>query len=155
MTDAAIHRGAAPVGYVTDLDPVEAGAVLYLRRWYDGPAAQAQVWNEFARALGPQEGRRALKSFETLCDLCLAHSRRPMMRHDVGCKCLGSDEACFANFIGYATDGEREDAFLIATALVSPGIAPTLVSLAQDVGLSLRCMSTRCKYRTTRTKTLH
>ncbi|MDJ0995648.1 MAG: hypothetical protein QNI90_18865 [Dinoroseobacter sp.] len=155
MTDASLHRGAAPVGYVADLDPVEAGAVLFLRRWYHGPTAQAQVWNEFAGALGPVEGRRALKSFETLCDLCLAHCRRPLMRHDVGCKCLGSDEACFANFIGYATEGEREDAVLIATALVSPNVAPMLVSLAQDVGLALRCMTKNCNYRTTGRKTLH
>ena len=143
MRAANQHRGASPVGYVTELDAVEAGAVLYLRRWCDGPAAQSEGWTDFANALGPTEGRRALKSFETLCELCMSHSRRPLMRHHVTCKCLGADEACFANFIGYATEGEREDAFLIATAIVNPNIAPTLVSLAQDVGLALRRIAMR------------
>lgn len=149
------HRGGAPVGYVTELGPVEAGAVLYLRLWCDGPDAQTRVWNEFATALGPEKGRRALRSFETLCDLCVRHGRRPLMRHKVTCKCLGADESCFANFVGYATEGEREDALLIATTIVRPDVAPSLVGLAQEFGLALRRMAIKPHRPVTRPTTLH
>ncbi|MEM8979783.1 MAG: hypothetical protein AAGD04_09885 [Pseudomonadota bacterium] len=135
------HRGGAPVGFVTELGPIEAGAVLYLRLWCDGPDAQAQVRTDFATALGTTNGHKALKSFEVLCDLCVRHGRRPLMRHSVTCKCLGADESCFANFVGYASEGEHEDALLIATTMVPPSIAPVLVSAAQDVGLALKRMS--------------
>ncbi|WP_299656241.1 hypothetical protein [uncultured Tateyamaria sp.] len=135
------HRGGAPVGYITELGPVEAGAVLYLRLWSNGPAAQSQVWNDFATALGTKHGSKALKSFETLCDLCARHGRRPLMRHHVTCKCLGADESCFATFIGYASEGEREDALLIATTIVRPDMALPLVDLAQEFGLALRRMA--------------
>ena len=110
MRAAAPHRGGAPVGYVAELGPVEAGAMLYLRLWCDGPDAQSKIWKDFATLLGPQHGRKVLKSFKALCDLCVRHGRRPLMRHHVICKCLGADESCFANFIGYANEGEREDA---------------------------------------------
>ncbi len=53
----APHRGGAPVGFVTELGPVEAGAVLYLRLWCDGPDAQTQVRTDFAAALGQKRGR--------------------------------------------------------------------------------------------------
>jgi len=149
------HRGGAPVGLVTELGPVEAGAVLYLRLWRDGPEAQLQVWNDFATALGPECGRKALRSFECLCDLCVQHGRRPLMRHHVSCKCLGGDEACFANFIGYASEGEREDALLIATTLVRPDMAPSLAGLAQDVGLALRQMAVRADHLITQRTMLH
>ncbi len=149
------NRGGAPVGYVTELGPVEAGAVLYLRLWSDGPDAQAQVWNDFATALGPTSGRKVLKSFESLCDLCVRHGRRPLMRHNVTCKCLGADESCFANFIGYASEGEREDALLIATTLVKPDIAPSLVALAQDFGLALRQMALKANRPVTGSATIH
>lgn len=157
MTEAAQNRGGAPVGYITELGPVEAGAVLYLRLWCDGPDAQKQVWNDFATALGPQKGRKVLKSFESLCDLCVRHGRRPLMRHHVTCKCLGADESCFANFIGYASDGDREDAFLIATTLVRPDVAALLVSFARDFGMALKCMSIRAGRDTPepQNKTLH
>ena len=56
------------------------------------------------------------------------------MRHSVTCKCLGSDESCFANFIATATDGQREDAMLIATLLVRADMAPLVASLAADFG---------------------
>lgn len=149
------HRGGAPVGYVTELGPVEAGAVLYLRLWCDGPDAQAQVWNDFATALGPEGGRKALNSFECLCDICVRHGRRPLMRHRVACKCLGADESCFANFIGYASEGEREDALLIATTIVRPDMAPTLVGLAQDFGLALKRMAVKANQPTRKPTMLH
>ena len=141
MTGVQNQRGGAPVGYVTELEAVEDGAVLYLRLWGDGPDAQSRVWNDFATALGPERGRSALKSFEDLCSLCVRYGRRPLMRHNVTCKCLGSDEACFANFVGAATDGEREDAFLIATNIVRADVAGSLVALAEQFGLALRQMS--------------
>lgn len=149
------HRGGAPVGYVTELGPVEAGAVLYLRLWCDGPDAQTQVWNDFATALGPEKGRKALKSFETLCDLCVRHGRRPLMRHNVTCKCLGADEACFANFVGYASEGDREDALMIATTIVRPDMAAVLVGVAEEFGLALRRMALMAKHPIATPKTLH
>jgi len=149
------HRGGAPVGYVTELGPVEAGAVLYLRLWCDGPDAQAQVWNDFATALGPERGRKALKSFETLCDLCVRHGRRPLMRHHLTCKCLGADESCFANFVRYASDGEREDALMIATTIVRPDVAPMLVSVAQEFGFALKQMAIKANQPIRRSSTLH
>ena len=128
------NRGGVPVGFVTELDGIEAASVIYLRLWCEGPGAQAQVQSDFASGLGPDLGRKALKSFEDLCALCTRHGRRPLMRHSVQCKCLGADESCFANFIAAAATGDREDAMLIATLLVRPDVAPLIASLAADVG---------------------
>lgn len=134
MTDRIQNRGGAPVGFIAELDGIEAASVIYLRLWCDGPDAQAQVWNDFASGLGPDQGRKALKSFEELCALCTRYGRRPLMRHSVQCKCLGADESCFANFVATAATGDREDAMLIATLLVRPDMAPLIASLAADVG---------------------
>ncbi|WP_179380819.1 hypothetical protein [Jannaschia marina] len=141
MTDRQKGRGGAAVGVLSDLDAVEAAAVLYLRLWCDGPEAQAQVWDDFRRTLGPDHGRRALKSFETLCGLCTRHGRRPLMRHSLRCACVGADESCFATFIATASGGEREDAMLIATLLVRADVAPLVAALASDVGLAFRRMN--------------
>ncbi|MEM9267882.1 MAG: hypothetical protein AAGA78_02965 [Pseudomonadota bacterium] len=149
------QRGSAPVGYVTELDPVESRAVLYLRLWCDGPGSQAKVWNEMATQLGPKRGRAALKAFERLCNLCVQHGRRPLVRHHVACKCVGADESCFANFIGYASEGQQEDALLIATTIVRPDMAPSLVRLAQEFGLALRQMSSTPKHRISKPSRLH
>ncbi len=141
MNKAKPHRGGAPVGYLAELDTVEAGAIRYLRLWCDGPEAQAQVWNDFAISLGPAYGRSALRSFETLCDLCIRHARRPLMRHHVQCDCLGADEACFANFVAAASRGEREDALMIASVMVRTDVAMLLVGLAEEFGHALYRMS--------------
>lgn len=133
-------RGSTPVGVLDDLDGVEAATVRYLRLWRDGPREKAQVWNEFAKGLGPEEGQRALQSFDELCNLCARHGRRPLVCHAVDCACLGSDESCFANFIATASEGAREDAMLIATLLVRADIAPLVAALASDVGLALKRM---------------
>lgn len=154
-----VQRGGAPVGHLSDLGPVETGAVLYLRLWNDGAAARAEVWNDFARHLGSEQGRQALGAFESLCDLCVRHGRRPLMRHHVTCKCLGADESCFATLIGYASEGAREDAQLLAMTLVRPDMAGMLAGLAEDFGLALRRMTAMAPRRTAPThphnKTLH
>lgn len=140
MTRRQLQRGGAPVGFLAELDGIEAASVIYLRLWADGPESQAEGWNDFALSLGTTSGRRALKSFEDLCDLCARHGRRPLMRHSVSCKCLGADESCFANFVATAAEGDREDAMLIATLLVRPDMAPLVTSLACNVGLALKRM---------------
>lgn len=140
MTAPRNQRGGAPVGHIAELAGIEAASVIYLRLWCDGPESRAAIWNDFAAALGPDRGRMALRSFEDLCGLCVRHGRRPLIRHSVKCRCIGSDESCFANFIAAAAEGEQEDAMLIATLLVRPDIAPVIVSLAADFGLALKRM---------------
>ena len=140
-------RGGAPVGHVIDLTPLEATAVFYLRLWCDGPCVQQQVWNDLAGGLGPVAAQNALDALEDLCGLCVRHGRRALMRHQPTCKCLGADEACFANLVALATDGEREDAVLIATLLVRPDVSFHLAAAAQTFGLALKRMMLKADHR--------
>lgn len=132
------RRGGTTVGYITELDGVEAATVIYLRLWCSGPDRQNQVREDFQLALGADQGDRAVGALEQMCSLCARHGRRPLMRHSLNCKCLGADEACFANFVGAATEGDQEDAMMIAMLLVRHDIAPMIVGLAADFGLSLK-----------------
>jgi hypothetical protein len=141
MSVAQDKRGGAPVGFIAELDGIEAASVIYLRLWCDGPEAKAAMWNDFACSLGTDYGSGAFKAFEDLCSLCTTHGRRPLMRHSLNCKCLGADESCFANFIACAATGDREDAMLIATLLVRPDVAPLITALATDFGHALMRMN--------------
>lgn len=140
MSTPQDQPGGAPVGFLTDLNSLEAACVVYLRLWCDGAEAQAKVRADFATALGPEKGAAALSALSGLFDLCARHGRRPLMRHSTTCKCLGSDEACFANFVAAATTGEREDALMIATLLVRADMAPLMTAMASDFGLALKRM---------------
>ncbi len=145
MSRVPRHRGGAPVGTMQELGPVEAGAVLYLRLWCDGAAAQGQARRDFVTAFGAAEGVAVADSLDTLCTLCARHGRRPLMRHGVTCACLGGDESSFANFILTASEGDREDAMWIATTLVRADMAPALVALAERFGLALKRMALRTR----------
>ena len=132
------HRGGSPVGYQNELEDVESSAVLYLRLWCDGPEAQKDVYNDFSTVLGELLGKKSVNSLDKIWKLLADHGRRPLMRHDVECKCLGADEACFANLIRAAAEGQREDAMIFATLLVSPDFSAWVVALAQNFGLALK-----------------
>jgi len=140
MNSVQERRGAAPVGYLAELDGIEAASVIYLRLWTDGPESREKVVTDFSLGLGDDQGRSAIKSFQQLCTLCSTHGRRPLMRHSVECKCLGADESCFANFIATAAEGDREDAMLFATLLVRVDMAPLVTACAVDFGLALKRM---------------
>ncbi|WP_411889251.1 hypothetical protein [Yoonia sp. SDW83-1] len=134
---------------MADLSPIEASLILYMRLWCDGSDGQTAVWSDLSQALGPQRGRSALGAFEMLFNLCARHGRRPLMRHAVGCCCVGADEACFANFVMTAATGERDDAMLIATLLVRADVAPVITSVAAQVGLALHQIELRPQIATT------
>lgn len=156
MTDQEPHRGGAPVGYVSELGPIEAAAVIYLRLWCNSAETQARAVHDFEAMLGPEYGGGVAAALAQICEACVQHGRRPLMRHHIDCKCLGGDEACFANFIAAAADGEREDAFLFASNIVRPDIAMCLVNSAQSFGLGLRQMGLQPRATPqTSPKTLH
>lgn len=141
MKHERISRGGAPVGHLAELGTIEAATVIYWRLWADGIEGQRRVAAEFCTALGDEAGIEAVDAFGQIFDLCLRHGRRPLMRHGINCKCLGADESCIANFIGYASECRRDDAALIATLLVAPDLCMPMAALAQTFGLALRRMA--------------
>ncbi|MEY1554076.1 hypothetical protein AB3Y40_00440 [Yoonia sp. R2331] len=134
------ERGGAAVGHLQDYDSLKATAVIYLRMWCDGPDMQSIVQHDMTQALGAARGQRVFEAFCDLCRLCAHHGRRPLAHHALHCKCVGADEASFAQFIASATEGDREDAMLIAILLVRPDVAPVITSLATQFGISLKQM---------------
>ncbi|MDA7965508.1 hypothetical protein [Ruegeria sp.] len=142
-------RGGAAVGRIADLNPIEAGAVMYLRLWGDGKSGRADAASDFDIALGADQGRAAMMTLDRLCSLCAHHGRRPLIRHGLGCSCLGADENCFAQMIGAASEGAREDAMMMASLIVRPDFAPALASLSEELGLVLRRMTSATPVPTT------
>jgi hypothetical protein len=107
--------------------------------------AQTAIARDFQIVFGSARGTEITQSFEALCQLCVENGRRPLMRHGLDCKCFGADESCFANFIGYASEGAREDALMIAMTIVEPEKAHILAALAEDFGLALRDITSKCR----------
>jgi hypothetical protein len=130
-------RSAVAVGRLTDLGPREGAAVTCLRLWCDSPEGRRKVRNDFAQLRGAMAGDAALHALDEVCSLCVFHGRRAFARHGPGWQCLGADEACLANLVALATEGEREDALLIATRLVRPDFSQDLVAAAHALGLAL------------------
>lgn len=142
MTKPIEHRrGGAPVGCLSDLPPVEAAAIVYLRLWCSGGDRQAEVWNCFATRFGGSEGARRLKAFERLMAAITDAARRPIMRHQLDCCCVGADEAVFANLVAAAASDAVEDAVLFAALLVHPKMAAPVAAAARLVGQSLSAIA--------------
>jgi hypothetical protein len=143
--DRSMHeaRGAAAVGQLAEVSAWEAELILNLRLWQDGDRGRRAVWNAYATALGPREGRAALEAFVDLLKTIEDNMLRPLVRHGVACGCVGSDEAVFANMVRMAAEGELHEASLIATLMVRPAHAERVALMAADVGSTLRTLVAR------------
>lgn len=137
-TETGFSRGGASVGLIADLPPLEAGTIRYLRYWFSGAGPRADLHQAFCSKLGPDLAEGAFKSFGELCDYCVQHGRRPLVRHGLTCSCLGADEHCFANLVAAAAQGDIADADLLASLLVTPQKARTLSTLATQSSLFLQ-----------------
>lgn len=143
MSLAQSHRGAAAVCALEELSDVETAAIMYLRLWCHSADGQAEIWRDYHRYFGGEKAKARMSDFEQLMSVVLSHSRRPLQRHQLNCKCVGGDENAFANFVVAAAAGDREDAMLFATTLVRPDMSFTAACMAEPVGLALRQMVVR------------
>lgn len=138
MTPDHHKRGGSAVAQMADLDPWEAMLVRSLRLWCEGPAGQSSVLEMFGEFTPHSDGGRTFEAFDDLMRTLVARSHRPLVRHDIGCSCVGADEAVFANLVRVASDGYHIDASLIATLMVGPGFAEHVALLAGQTGSDLR-----------------
>lgn len=137
MKHQTINPGGVAVGRLADLEPVEALAVVYLRHWAESSDIFDRFRNDLAASAGQCASDAAFDSFGKIATLLGQFGRRPLMRHQPDCLCLGADEACFANLIGCALRCEREDAAMIASLIVRPDMCLTLAGQARACGLAL------------------
>lgn len=136
-------RGGAAVGQLKELGTVEASSVIYMRLWTEDAGRREMMGHEFMHALGAEAGMRATQALAEMTYLMAQHGRRPLMRHAIDCKCLGGDEACFAQLVGLAAEGDLHEATLMASLMVPAGYAPKLAESAREFGHALARMAGR------------
>lgn len=141
------QTGSAVVGRLTNLPAWEVELLLSLRFWMDGPEGQVRVWTSFSRCFGTIEGRRHLRLFEGMLGSLCSHARRPLVRHGLGCNCIGSDEAIFLNLVREAAKGDIAEAALIASLMVPAGQAELIALKAAEVGQAMQRMTRRMPMR--------
>ncbi len=133
-------RGAAPVGTLADLPLLEQGAVLLMRQWCQDEDGRIAVAQDFTRALG-EDGAQAVNLLAHLITLIVRYGRRPMMRHDLTCTCIGGDESAFAQMVAAAAAGDRDDAMAFALTMMPAEIAFEAVQTAGPLGLWIHAMA--------------
>ncbi len=131
------QSGAAAVGRIAELPPIERQVIRCLRLWSDGPGGREVLNRELAARHGSEKAARLLADFAELMQLTARHARRPLLNHAPDSSSAGADECVFARFVALAAEGSREDAALMATLLVRPDLALCLAGLAEMVGLGL------------------
>ena len=137
MTAPARYPGAAPVGRLAELPPLERRVIRCMRLWCDEPQAPRRLEAELAPRWGTASAEAIATDFGDLMLAFTRHARRPMLRHDVDCPCAGADECVFARFVALAAEGAWEDAVLMAALMVRPDMALPLATLAEAIGLEL------------------
>lgn len=131
---ASPQRGAAPVGFLHELPPIELAAIVYLRAWCEGGTDRQMIAKDFRLVMDDGAGATAVEDFDALMTALLKDARRPVMRHGLGCKCFGGDESVFANMMAAAVGRDRDDAMLFASTLMTGHAAWAAVQLAERLG---------------------
>src|SRR6056297_1832661 len=138
MMEMVDISGRAVVGRLTDIAFWEAEFILSMRLWMSSPEGQAEVWNGFARCFGAPAGRSEMRCFESLLSNINMHARRPLVRHGLGCDCIGSDEAILRTLVRDATRGDLAEATMIASLLVPARHAEPIALIAAKVGQAMQ-----------------
>ena len=130
-------EGGESVGWLESMPDAERLVVWSLRRWPDGPEAQAEVWNAFAIRLGSECGRRALRAFEACLEVLASATTRRLCRHAAACPCVGRDEADIAAVVTLAAAGDARAASERAARFVAPERIAGVVAASASLGVLL------------------
>ena len=145
MTQMSAIPGNAVVGRLTEVAPWEADLIMSMRLWMENADGQRDVWNSYARCYGSDEGHAKMQQFETLLTCLCSHARRPLVRHGLGCDCIGSDEAVLQTLVREAARGDLAEASMIASLLVPASHAEMVAIYAAQVGQAMKEMSRHYK----------
>ena len=74
--------------------------------------------------------RKSRTQISDLITILATHYRRPIIRHQPCCNCVGADENVFSNLIMFSGSGQIEDAMLLGSLLVKGGMVADLVHKA-------------------------
>ena len=138
--EPATPRGGAPVGYLREMSALEQAAILCLRGWCDS-TAKGHIANSFRLSMGPDAAEDAIADLDALMSTAVGAARRPLMRHDLTCRCVGGDECAFAQLMAAAAQQDREEATLFACTLMRGPAAFEVVRLAGSFGPALMRMA--------------
>ena len=145
MTQMSAIPGNAVVGRLTEVAPWEADLIMSMRLWMENADGQRDVWNSYARCYGSAEGHAKMQQFETLLTCLCSHARRPLVRHGLGCDCIGSDEAVLQTLVREAARGDLAEASMIASLLVPASHAEMVAIYAAQVGQAMKEISRHYK----------
>lgn len=127
--------GAAPVGLLHDLPPLNRAVVAYLRHWCAGGAPEVAA--EFRARLGPADGARLTRQFDMFLQHCLGEAETPLLRHARGCPCVGVDESRLARQVALAAAGDRDTAGDLAARYLPDAAIARALFLSEELGLAL------------------
>jgi len=130
-----------------DLRGPETRVISLLRAWRSGPDAQADMWSDLCRSMGPARARACLQAFEQMLKLLNKHGWQALAIMPMDTKGMSSDEASIARFVMAATEQDRETALAEATFLVSHTALLPLLCAASRFGLPLLCEDCRARIR--------
>ncbi len=100
MISPQVSRGAAPIGHMLELPPLEMMAIVYLHMWCEG--GPSRVRKDSILALGQTNGPIYSSEFLSLMLVLIHKSHRRIMRDQATLQCFGGDESSIANMIAAA-----------------------------------------------------
>lgn len=133
-------RGAATVGQLHAIAPWEALLVCHLRLWCDSAEGRNDVRDAWGLAAAGHGGDAVLNAFDRLIQTMTTFSRRPLVRHGRDCECLGADEGIFVQIVSAASEGQLDDAAMVASLIAFPAQAERIAILAAQVGIGFRAV---------------
>jgi hypothetical protein len=126
------NPGEVAVNSLESMSEFEKKGIMLLRH-----ADQLFLDKDFEKL--PVEIRKLFKQTKTryqiseLINILAIHYRRPIVRHQPFCNCVGADENVFANLITFSGTGQIEDAMLLGSLLINSKMVPELINKATIV----------------------
>ena len=130
--------GATPVGFLVELEDIEERSILILRTLNSHEYDRFDLISYLLISLGRTRGKELIDCLEEIYKILQKHGRRRFEFRNINCRCIGSDEALFAEIIRASSVDQIDDVKIMSSLFLDANLIIPFSKLTERLSFWLK-----------------
>ena len=126
------------IDFCKNLNRFEATTLSYLRLWYNGIDGRKKAERDLTINLGYVEGYKATRALGELRDVIIRKTRRRLVFQPIDDIEYTEEERWFIKLIANSINGLSTDELFMKSLFLPQDVAPSVVVLANKIGIAIK-----------------
>ena len=130
--------GATPVGLLVELEDIEERSISIFRAFNSHEHDRFDLISYLLISLGSTRGKEFITCLKEINEILQEHGRRRFEFRNINCRCIGSDEALFAEIIRASSVDQIDDVKIMSSLFLDANLIIPFSKLTERLSFWLK-----------------